>query len=79
DPDNGNYGASPAIGTLIANPNGKISTHFAEGEPGDFFRREQAGVTYIFRHDFGGGWAFRSSGRYQYVSTNLGAIYTTGI
>ena len=79
DPDNGNYGSAPAIGTLFANPNGKISTHFADGEPGDHFRREQAAATYILTHHFGDNWTFRSSGRYQYVSTNLGAIYQTGI
>ncbi|HZV09547.1 MAG TPA: TonB-dependent siderophore receptor, partial [Novosphingobium sp.] len=78
DPKNGNYGGAPASGTLFANPNGRISTSFADGEPGDFFRREQAGVTYILAHDLGGGWAVRASGRYQYVGSNLGAIYTTG-
>ncbi|WEK43740.1 MAG: TonB-dependent siderophore receptor [Candidatus Sphingomonas colombiensis] len=78
DPQNGNYGSAPALGTLFANPNGWISTSFADGEPGDFFNREQTGLTYIFTHRFGGDWAFRSSGRYQYVSTRLGAIYQTG-
>jgi iron complex outermembrane recepter protein len=79
DPENGNYGAAPAIGTLIASFYGQVPTKFANGEPGDFFKREQAGLTYILSHDFRGGWGFRSSGHYQYVSTDLGAIYTTGI
>jgi iron complex outermembrane receptor protein len=79
DPENGNYGGAPAQGTLLPNPNGQIPTNFADGEPGDFFSREQVGITYIFNHDFGGGWAFRSAGRYQNVSTDLGAIYTTGV
>ena len=79
DPQNGNYGSAPAIGTVYANPNGRIATGFADGEPGDFFHREQTGLTYISTHRFGGDWAFRSSGRYQYVSTRLGAIYQTGI
>lgn len=78
DPDNGNYGSAPALGTLFDNPNGRIRTDFADGEPGDYFRRNQLGLTYIFTHRFGGGWAFRSSGRYNYVSTDLGAIYQTG-
>lgn len=78
DPFNGNYGVFPALGTLIANPAGKISTHFYGGEPGDFFKREQAGLTYIFRHDVGAAWAFRSSGRYQYVKSRLGIVYTSG-
>jgi iron complex outermembrane receptor protein len=78
DPRNGDYAVFPAKGTLIANPAGKISTHFYGGEPGDFFKRDQASLTYIFRHDFGGGWAFRSSGRYQYVKSSLGIVYTGG-
>jgi iron complex outermembrane receptor protein len=78
DPSNGDYGVFPALGTLIHNPAGRISTHFYGGEPGDFFSRKQAGITYILRHDFGGGWTFRSSGRYQYVKTDLGIVYTGG-
>jgi iron complex outermembrane receptor protein len=78
DPFNGNYGVFPALGTLIDNPNGKISTKFYGGEPGDFFSREQAALTYIFTHDFGAGWALRSSGRYQYVKSRMGLVYTGG-
>ena len=78
DPYNGNYGVYPAGATLFANPNGRVSTRFYGGEPGDRFKREQAAGTYIFRHDFGGGWVFRSSGRYQYVSSALGIYYTSG-
>ncbi len=78
DPFNGNYGVFPTLGTLIDNPAGKISTKFYGGEPGDFFRREQAALTYIFNHDFGSGWALRSSGRFQYVKSRMGLVYTSG-
>jgi len=79
DPFNGDYGVFPALGTLVPSPTGqKIRTSFYGGEPGDYFSREQFGLTYIFRHDFGGGWAFRSSGRYQYVKSDLGIVYTGG-
>jgi iron complex outermembrane receptor protein len=78
DPVNGDYGVWPALGTLVDSPTGKkISSTFYSGEPGDFFKREQFGLTYIFRHDFGGGWVFRSSGRYQHVSSRLGIVYTS--
>ena len=76
DPRNGDYGVWPTFGTLIANPAGTISSKFYGGEPNDYFSRDQAALTYIFRHDFGGGWAFRSSGRYQYVHGSLGIVYT---
>ena len=79
DPYNGTYGVFPASGTFRSNPNGKLSTHFDGGEPGNRYKREQASGTYIFNHDFGAGWAFRSSGRYQYVGSELGIVYTSGI
>ncbi|WP_260925044.1 TonB-dependent siderophore receptor [Novosphingobium sp. 9] len=78
DPFNGNYGVFPEYGTLTANPEGKISTKFYGGEPDDYFSREQFGLTYIFNHDFGGGWKFRSAARYQYVKSDLGIVYTGG-
>jgi iron complex outermembrane receptor protein len=78
DPLNGDYGVWPALGTLVKNPAGQISTSLYAGEPNDYFSREQFGITYIVRHDFGGGWAFRSSGRYQYVKSALGIVYTSG-
>lgn len=78
DPYNGTYGVFPALGTLITNPNGRLPTDFDGGEAGNRFRREQAAATYIFRHDFGGGWALRSSGRYQHVIAKLGLIYVSG-
>jgi iron complex outermembrane receptor protein len=78
DPYNGAYSVFPAVGTLIKNPNGQLPTSFDGGEAGNRFSREQAALTYIFRHDFGGGWALRSSGRYQHVGSKLGLIYTSG-
>lgn len=79
DPYNGTYGVFPASGTFIANPNGRLSTHFDGGEPGNRYRREQAGLTYIFNHDFGANWHFRASGRYQYIGSKMGIAYTTGL
>jgi iron complex outermembrane receptor protein len=81
DPRNGNYGVFPALGTLIENPAApgrRISRNFYDGEPNDFFKRNQASIYYSLRHDFGGGWAFKSSGRYQYVESRLGLVYVQG-
>ncbi len=78
DPHNGAYGVFPALGTLVDNPNGKLSTRFDGGEDGNRYQREQAAGTYIFRHDFGGGWSFRASGRYQNVTAQLGLVYVRG-
>lgn len=79
DPKNGNYSGAPGYGTLFHNPSGTISTSYADGEPDDFFRRDQAAGTYILNRDLGSGWALRASGRYQHVGTDLGAIYETGV
>ena len=71
----------PALGTLIANPAAggrKVSPNFYDGEPGDFFKRDQASATYIFMHAFSDDWAFKSSGRYQYVKSRLGLVYISG-
>jgi iron complex outermembrane receptor protein len=78
DPHNGAYGVFPLIGTLVDNPNGKLSTRFDGGEAGNRWRREQASLSYFFDHDFGGGWSFRSSGRYQNVTARLGLVYVAG-
>jgi iron complex outermembrane receptor protein len=78
DPHNGAYGVFPALGTLVDNPNGRLSTRFDGGEAGNRYQREQAAGTYIFRHDFGGGWSFRASGRYQNVTSQLGLVYVSG-
>jgi iron complex outermembrane receptor protein len=78
DPYNGTYGVFPASGTFLPNPNGKLSTKFDGGEAGNRYQREQAAGTYILAHDFGNGWAIRASGRYQYVSSKLGIVYTSG-
>jgi iron complex outermembrane receptor protein len=79
DPKNGNYSGAPGYGTLFDNPNGKIDTRYADGEPSNYFRRNQEAGTYILTHDFGANWHFRASGRYQHVDTDLGAIYETGV
>jgi iron complex outermembrane receptor protein len=81
DPRNGNYGVFPALGTLIPNPaagNRPIAQDFYDGEPNDFFSRQQASGTYILRHDFGSNWSFKASGRYQYVKADLGIVYVYG-
>jgi iron complex outermembrane receptor protein len=79
DPYNGTYGVFPSLGTLIPNPNGRISSKFDGGESGNRYQREQAGGTYIFSHRFNEDWAFRASGRLQRVTSKLGLIYTSGL
>ncbi|WP_420137802.1 TonB-dependent siderophore receptor [Sphingomonas sp.] len=78
DPYNGTYGVFPSLGTLIPNPNGRISSKFDGGEAGNRYAREQAAGTYIFTHQFNDNWAFRASGRLQRITSKLGLIYVSG-
>ncbi|WP_267387999.1 TonB-dependent siderophore receptor [Sphingomonas sp. GC_Shp_3] len=77
DPQNGSYSVFPASGTYLANPNGTLPTSRDFGEKGNYFRREQVAGTYILNHDFGDGWAFRASGRYQHATSRLGIVYSS--
>jgi iron complex outermembrane receptor protein len=79
DPHNGNYGSVPLSGSLRPNPNGRIPQDFADGDPDlSRFKRRQASATYIFTHDFGSDWAFRSSGRYTDVKASVRGPYISG-
>jgi iron complex outermembrane receptor protein len=78
DPYNGTYGVFPALGTLINNPNGRISSKFDGGESGNRYQRNQAAGTYLFTHHFSDDWAFRASGRLQRVTAKLGLVYASG-
>jgi iron complex outermembrane receptor protein len=79
DPSNGNYGSVPRIGSLAANPNGWIARDRADGDPATSrISRNQGAVTYLFDQKLGGGWAFRSRGRYTDITTHIAGAYHTG-
>ncbi|WP_419816212.1 TonB-dependent siderophore receptor [Glacieibacterium sp.] len=79
DPKNGNYSAVPLSGSLEANPNGRISQKFADGEPDlTIFKRNQGSLTYLATHDFGNDWVLRANGRYQEISALFQGRYITG-
>ncbi|WP_380785085.1 TonB-dependent siderophore receptor [Sphingomonas sp. R86521] len=78
DPQNGSYGVFPASGTLLANPNGPLSTKADFGEPDNFFKRDQIAATYILTHDIKPDWSLKSSGRYMHATSRLGIVYAGG-
>jgi iron complex outermembrane receptor protein len=80
DPDAGAFGYVPAQGSLLHNPNGRISRSFFDGEPG-FNRnsRTQAAVGYELDHSFDDGWRLRQSLRYAYLDSDLALVYGTGL
>lgn len=60
----------PASGTILPNPNGRISQNLFTGEPAfDRLKREQFTAGYAFEHVFNEALAFRQN--LQYVNINL--------
>lgn len=59
-------GFLPSAGTLLPNPNGKISPHLYTGEPNtNDYVKSLTSIGYEFRHDFGGGTVFQQNLRYE--------------
>ncbi len=57
-------GFLPAEGTLLPNPNGRISPNLYTGEPNaNDYVKTMKSLGYEFRHDFGGGVEFQQSAR----------------
>jgi len=58
----------PASGTVLPNPNGKISRDLFIGEPGlNKYDREQYAVGYEFSHELNDIWTLKQNARYAYV------------
>ncbi|MCM2361122.1 TonB-dependent siderophore receptor [Pseudomonas sp. SR18] len=56
----------PAAGTLLTNPNGKLSKHTMLGDPDwNTFEREAWNTGYEFSHSFNDDWQFRQNSRYM--------------
>src|SRR3546814_3972276 len=59
-------GFLPAVGTLLPNPNGRISPSLYTGEPNtNDYVKTVASIGYDFRHDFGAGTVFRQNVRFR--------------
>lgn len=61
----------PAAGTLLKNPNGKLSKHTMLGDPDwNTFEREAWSTGYEFSHSFNDDWQFRQNSRYMQSRIN---------
>ncbi len=70
-PGGGAPQALPTLGTLYANPLGRIPTRRFIGEPNyDRFRLEQGFVGYAFEHRFNDVWTVRQNLRFSHVDTD---------
>lgn len=62
------FNSLPASGTVLPNPNGRISQSFYLGNPEyDDFDREQYSLGYAFEHNFNSAMTFRQNLRYMEV------------
>ncbi|MBX3629115.1 MAG: TonB-dependent siderophore receptor [Nitrosomonas sp.] len=69
----------PPEGSLLPNPNGKISTRTFHGEPGyDHYKRDQYAVGYAFDHRFNDAWSFQQNLRYADVKSDYPNIFSLG-
>ncbi len=76
DPDIGYYNFVPAIGTILDNPSGKISTHTNLGDPDfDHHSKTQYSIGYEFEHR----WSGRSARICTtYVSDDFANVFENG-
>ncbi|WP_321880858.1 TonB-dependent siderophore receptor [Paraburkholderia bannensis] len=76
DPDVGYYNFVPAVGTVLGNPAGQISSHTNMGDPEfDSHSRTQFSVGYQFEHRFDSTWTVRQNTRYTYVKDDLTNVF----
>jgi iron complex outermembrane receptor protein len=69
----------PALGTLQANPNGRIPYKFFSGNPSfDGFERTQSSIGYQFEHRFDDVWTIRQNARYVHVDSDFKALSVSG-
>jgi iron complex outermembrane receptor protein len=76
DPNVGYYNYVPALGSILANPNGQISSHLNVGDPDfDHHTRTQYSLGYEFEHRFNQTWTVRQNLRYTVVSDDLANVF----
>ena len=79
DPDVGYYNFVPAVGSVLFNPAGQISSHTNVGDPEfDHHSRTQLSVGYEFEHRFNPTWTFRQNTHYTYVKDDLANVFPYG-
>jgi len=70
----------PAEGTVLPNPNGKISENLYTGDPTySYYRKKQWSLGYQFEHKANPIWTFRQNTRWMHVSLDNGAVWGAGL
>ncbi|WP_380876085.1 ferrichrome receptor FiuA [Sphingomonas sp. DBB INV C78] len=75
----GSGGFLPVNGTLLDNPNGKISRHTNSANPDDVYVRHQTGIGWDFEHRFSDAITFRSNTKWSdYKEETPTGVYNSG-
>lgn len=70
----------PAQGTILPNPNGKISPDLYTGDPEfSHYRKKQWSVGYQFEYKFDPVWTFRQNTRLMHLSLDQGQVFGGGL
>jgi iron complex outermembrane receptor protein len=78
-PHGGGYSGTPAAGTVLPNPAGKIPRNMNTGDPGyERYDHKAKSIAAFFRHDFDEHLSFASNFRYQNNKLSYRQIYTSG-
>jgi len=77
--EGGSGGFLPVYGTLLENPNGRISRSTNSAHPDDVYERRQTGIGWDFEHGFGDAVTFRSNTKWsRYKEETPTGIYNSG-
>ncbi len=68
----------PALGTLYKNKGRYLPMSRLTGEPGDYYRLEQAQLSYLFEHKVNDGLTVRQNARYAWLKNAQEGSYGTG-
>ena len=70
----------PAQGTVLPNPNGKISPTLFTGDPNfDHYKKTEWSVGYALEHQLDSVWTVRQKLRYMHLALNNNAVYGIGL
>jgi iron complex outermembrane recepter protein len=70
----------PAEGTILPNPNGKISPNLYTGDPTySYYRKKEWSIGYQFEHKLDPVWTFRQNVRWMHLSLDNGAVWGAGL
>ena len=79
-PDMGDYSTSPAVGSVLFSPLGKLSANFNPGDPSFNKTEQRMGMLgYQFEHHFNDVWTFQQNARFTNNRNEANMIWPDGL